>query len=458
MTTRLSRRRFLLRAGQAAAITLPFIRSFNAHGQSATPKKRLFIFATANGTVMNELWPGSSTTYPTILKPLQALQPKVNVLRGLDSRGAIKGGQDGFPGHVPDFPALLTGRAAGAGSGYNLARMEGISIDQHVANAVGGATRLRSKELGVGAYTSGYNLLARGPQQPVTPDLNPYNAFSQMFANVVTGTNPPPSGPDPALVALHARRKSIFDAVRGELSDLRCRLGSEDRIAFEAHLESIRELERELTFDPDMQPDPGPVNSCTKPAMGASVDVRTEANYPKLTQLMMDITAAAFACDVTRVITLQFHHGASGVRHSWASSEVGGKSHHGIGHNSEGVSASGADRTRWLVSIETWFATQFAYLAKKLDAIPDGPGKTLLDNSALVWAHEQTDGGSHQRTDMPFVIAGSCGGAFRTGVNVNFNGRATNDLLVTLAQAMDVPTTTFGTAEWVQGPLTAIKS
>lgn len=446
-------RRFLLRAGSTAALTLPFLRSRQAFGQTA-PRKRLLIFATPNGTVMSEFWPGTSSTYKAILSPLQSLQSKTLVLRGLDNKGAVAGAS--LPGHVPDFPSLLTGRAAGAGSNYGAALLEGPSIDQHIAAAIGDATRLRSKELGIGGYSGGYALLAKAARQPITPDISPYNAFTHMFANVVVGGGTTTStGPDPAVVRLHAARKSIFDATRGELASLRCLMGSGDRVAFDAHIESIREIERELTFDEtETDPEPtAPANICYKPTLGAQMDVKSMANYAKLVKLQIDIAAAAFACDVTRVITLQFHHGASGVHHSWANSQIAGKSHHGIGHNSEGVSASSTDRINWLIAIEKWFATQFAYLASQLNALDDGDGKTVLDNTALVWAHEQSDGGSHKRTDMPFVITGGLGGYFKTGQNLDLGGKAVNDLLITLAEGMGVPTKTFGTASYCTGVL-----
>jgi hypothetical protein len=436
----LHRRSFL-----KALTALPVFGSLRAAAQAA-PKKRLLIFTTPNGTVMDELWPGvGSTTFKSILAPLQALQRKVSVVRGLDSKGAIEGG--GLPGHIPDFPALLTGRAPAPASDYGAALMEGISIDQHIANAVGAATRFKSKELGVGGYSGGYNLLARAARQPLTPELSPYRAFTSLFSGVSTG----PGVPDPAVVLLHQNRKSLFDLVRGELTQLRCALGTEDQLAFDAHTAALRDLEKELT-----DPPAAPENTCVAPTLGAAVDTGAQANYPKLARLQMDVAAAAFACDLTRVITLQFHTGASNCVHTWASSEVHG-THHGIGHNSEGVNASDADRRRWLISIENWFGQQFAYLVNKLESIPDGPGQTLLDNTAVVWAHEQTDGGSHQRTDMPFVIAGGCGGALQTGKNVQFSGgRAVNDLLITLANAMGVPTTTFGTPSYVTGPLTTL--
>lgn len=446
MKTLLSRRALLRRTGAAALFTVPFLSSLEAFAQGA-PKKRLLIFTTPNGTVMDQFWPGAGvTTYKSILAPLQPLQAKINVLRGIDNKAGIEATSAGLPGHVPHFPSLLTGAAPRAGSGYAKALMDGPSIDQHIATGLGAVTRIKSKELAVGSYSGGYNLLARAALEPLSPELSPYNAFNHLFSMTPGGTTP-----DPTLQRLAATRKSVFDSVRGELSQLRCALGASDRVTFDAHLTSIREIERELEYVPPA------ASTCTPPTLGAAMPTGQMSNFPKMTQLQIDLAAAAFACDVTRVITLQFHTGASSAVHAWADGSING-THHGIGHNSEGVNASNDTRRAWLLNIENWFAKQFFYLVNKLNSIPDGPGKTLLDNTVVVWGHEQTEGNSHQITDMPWVLAGSCGGYFKTGQNIQYSGKTNNDLMITLAQAMGLPTTTFGAAKYVTGPLAGLKA
>ena len=84
--------------------------------------------------------------------------------------------------------------------------------------------------------------------------------------------------------------------------------------------------------------------------------------------------------------------------------------------------------------------------------MPEGDG-TLLDNTAVIWAHEQSNAGTHQRTDHPYVIAGSCGGAFKTGRAIHFGGAAHSGLLIALANAMGVPTDSFGDPQFSNGPL-----
>jgi hypothetical protein len=93
-------------------------------------------------------------------------------------------------------------------------------------------------------------------------------------------------------------------------------------------------------------------------------------------------------------------------------------------------------------AIETWYAEQFMHLATTLEGIREGDG-TLLDNTCLIWLHEQQRG-NHDRTDMPYVIAGSCGGFFRGGQCHDFGGIPHNRLLVSLCNAMDIDVDTYG--------------
>ena len=64
------------------------------------------------------------------------------------------------------------------------------------------------------------------------------------------------------------------------------------------------------------------------------------------------------------------------------------------------------------------------------------------------------DADSHQRRDLPLLLAGGCGGYSDTGRVVRYGEAAsTNQLLVSLANAMDCPITRFGDPRVTDGPL-----
>jgi hypothetical protein len=50
--------------------------------------------------------------------------------------------------------------------------------------------------------------------------------------------------------------------------------------------------------------------------------------------------------------------------------------------------------------------------------IDEGNGESLLDNTAVLWCTEVNEGNDHGYFDMSWLLAGSCGGAFQTGRNL----------------------------------------
>ena len=58
--------------------------------------------------------------------------------------------------------------------------------------------------------------------------------------------------------------------------------------------------------------------------------------------------------------------------------------------------------------------SQFAYLAEKLDAMPEGNG-TVLDNSCLMFLSNLWIGRTHNNSRLPMVLAGGLGGPVDTG-------------------------------------------
>jgi hypothetical protein len=81
--------------------------------------------------------------------------------------------------------------------------------------------------------------------------------------------------------------------------------------------------------------------------------------------------------------------------------------------------------------------------------VPDPlePGKTILDNTAILWTSEVNGSDSHIVDSIPAVVFGNLGGTLRSGQHVSFVGAKRNigDLFATLATAMGVPMTSFGT-------------
>jgi hypothetical protein len=442
---KLDRRRWL-QGSLAAAAAIPLLDATRARGQAATYPRRLLVFYTPNGTIDAEWRPtGGETdfTLGRILQPLAPYRDKLLVLGGVHMPLA----DSGFGSHhTRGVGGLLTGRPILEGTFESAGPptagwASGISLDQHIAKALAPPTPFQTLELGVQVVDAEVRgrLSYSGASQPLPPVESPYAAFDRIFAGVMPGAT------DPALEALRKRRETVLSLVREELGDARSKVGAEDRTKLDQHLTAIRDIERRLTGVV-----PAGTGDCAPPALGAPLDVQATENMPAIGALHMDILASALACDLTRVATLQWTHAESDHAFPWLGID---QAHHTMSHSGDNDQAAQENLTK----INVWYAEQLAYLLAKLAEYPEGDG-SLLDNTVVLWCNEVGKGNNHDHRDLPFLLAGSCGGHFATGRFVDYSaaggaGHPHNDLLVSLANAMGTADTTFGDPAHCTGPL-----
>ncbi len=244
-----------------------------------------------------------------------------------------------------------------------------------------------------------------------------------------------------ALAQQLAERKSILDYSTGQLTTLSARLPGDERARLQRHLDSVREIERQLV--PDAMTGAG----CATPTMGAAIDPLATANFPAAGKLQMDIMAEAFACNLTRLGHIQWGGSTSEQQYPWLGINSG---HHTMSHVGDNDLANMAK----LVTINNWYAKQFAYLLARLDGINDGAG-TLLDSSLIAWTNELAKGNTHSEFNIPWILAGSAGGYLRTGRLLRYTpDQPHNNLLVSFMNAMGLTTErTFGDPDFCTGPL-----
>jgi hypothetical protein len=440
-------RRHFLQASLAAAATIPLLNAERATGQDAMFPRRLLIFYTPNGTIGPEWKPTGSETdfsFGRILAPLEPHRSKLLVLSGVDMALADSGYGSH---HTRGIGGLLTGRPILSGTFESAGPPtagwgSGISIDQHIAKTLTPDTPFRTLELGVQVIDAEVRgrISYLGASQPVPPIESPYDAFDRLFGSVMPG-----GSTDPALERLRRERQTVLDLVREELSDVRSRVGADDRLKLDAHIESVREIERRLG---SQTTEPG--GNCQIPSVGDRLDIQAPANMPTIGKLQMDLAAAALACDLTRIVTLQWTYAESNQTFPFLDID---QFHHVMSHAGD----ADADARENLTKINVWYAEQLAYLLDKLASYGEGEA-TLLDNTVVLWCNEVGKGNNHSHRDLPFLLAGSCGGHFRTGRFVDYlsgggTGHPHNNLLVSLAQAMGTTDTSFGDPEHCTGPL-----
>jgi len=206
-----------------------------------------------------------------------------------------------------------------------------------------------------------------------------------------------------AAAALNARRKSVVDYLLPELSGFAARRGTADRAKIQAHLASIRQLEKGL--------------SATGPAAGCMpVDPGAPTAYQDQIKAFNDLVVMALRCDLTRSVSMTWADNGGSGPYTMPFLNLGGTTMmdvgevHGIAHEGE----SGYPKK---TLIDTWYMQQLAYLATALDGTRENGG-TLLDNSLIVMGNDMSEGSFHSVSNIPYVLVGRAGGALQAGRTV----------------------------------------
>lgn len=434
-------RRALLQAGAASALGFPLLESVLsrqkvARAQTMFPR-RLVVFFTPNGTNPDAWFPTPGATEDAfVLNPtLAALAPHRQQLiftAGVDMTSLQVG--PGEP-HQRGMGAVLTGTHLQEGTfvggdGTLAGWGDGVSLDQHVAAQVGGGTQFRSLELGTRVLGSEvrHRINYLGPANPLPPRTDPRAVFTDLFGNFMAMPS--------EQAARDARRRAVLEATHRNFVALRGRVSAEDRQKLDGHREMVRDLQSRLSSSRLV---------CTRPDQPPPMNPDDENNMDDVIRNQTDLLVMSLACDLTRVATLQNSSGANNIRFPFLQSY---SDDHNLSH--AGVSDP-TSQTEW-AHRKGWYAQQFAYLLQRMKDVREGDG-TLLDHTVILWCSELAQGNTHSHANMPFLLAGSCHGYFRTGRFVQYTGKSHNDLLVSLMNAMGVPGNSFGDPAYCTGPL-----
>lgn len=458
----LSRRTLLQGLGASAALT-PLLPLLNAQGQEGLVPKRLLLFYAPDGVAAIDDggatldWrpQGSETdfTFASIHQPLEPFKSKIIVPHGMRFSAGGAGQEHAYGMSGLWSGATLNGPSGDAnfdgGNGLRTGWGSGITVDQYVANQYGAElpyqrapgdaapeTLYRTLELGVQCAEpdSKHRMIYSGPDQPVHPETNPRAAFDRLFANV------DPSMPSASTsVGASVAKRAQLDLLLAEVTRLRGKVGSHEYTKVDAHLDGLSTLAQQLSA-----PAPTITAGCSVPTGeipdGTSRFENSEA-FPGEARAMIDIVKHVFACDLTRVASIQLSRGFSGIVHSWVGATQG---HHTVSHND-------GDNRAILSAIDTWYAEQFAYLLQQLDSVQEGDG-TLLDNTLVVWGREMATT-SHRMQPIPLLFAGGARGGLAGGRFIDVNREPHAKALVSIAQLMGAETNTFGDRDPDSGPL-----
>jgi hypothetical protein len=261
------------------------------------------------------------------------------------------------------------------------------------------------------------------------------------------------------------RRQSVLDLVRTDFDDLaRGPLSSDDKQKLDAHFTAIRTLEMTMGTSGLACLDTALRDRASMYEGANRTTIEAESAYPVIADLQVDIMAIALACDATRVATLQFDRGSGGPTFRWDGMDHE-YNHHKLSHGKVrddcfGTSTANgcADVSGYedmLFDIDVWHQNRLLRLLQKLDAYKEADGKSVLDNSVILYTNELSDGRGHSFIDLPYVLAGSCAGTFKQNEYVQLGaGNSSDDqraphnkLLNTLVNAMGIESDWFGVPE-----------
>jgi len=107
---------------------------------------------------------------------------------------------------------------------------------------------------------------------------------------------------------------------------------------------------------------------------------------------------------------------------------------------------SHSDTADWL-KVNQFFLEQIAYIARKLDAIQEGP-RTLLDNSMLLFCSSMLTG-NHNADQLPVILLGGAGGRIQGGRVIDYADKPERQmcrLYLSMMDKMNVRLPKFGDA------------
>ncbi|MEZ4302277.1 MAG: DUF1552 domain-containing protein [Polyangiaceae bacterium] len=457
----IKRRRFLLGA-LGATMALPFLETFapkRAEAGEGDADTFAIFCRQANGVQQKtddepeRFWPTFGTG------PLTTAQLSGDTGRTLSELGdfadrliAVRGLKFAFPGngcgHSGGGNQCLTAAKVSDLPSGNESLAEGESIDNRIQRELG-KEGVEPLTLYVGAKYGYLDevLSYRGPQELRAAENNPYNVYQDLFGL---------SNVDPAaLEILRKRRMSVNDLVRDQMQALLARkdLSTADRDRLDLHFTSIRDMEIGIVCGLS----DGDVSNIQAVSQNATNDDYFEA----VCKLQMDILALAVACGTVRAATLQFGSGNAGVQ--FTIDGVKQKSFHKISHRidsdgSDGPPIPNADLLHH--EIDRIHARLFRYLLQKLDAVKLADG-SLLDAGVAVWLNDLGEKW-HSYSNVPFILAGGCKGALKTGQYVDAGNVTHNRILSTIGAAVGckndggAPLDDFGDPELSKGVVSQI--
>jgi hypothetical protein len=444
--------------GAGVALALPWLQSLSPRAlraQAAEPPRRFLPIYLPNGA--HEYWrpaaegSGGAWKLSSVLEPFGAsLKAKLTVVTNLENGSVFKADGSGIvePSHSRLAGAWLTCvNAATVRAELNRAEANGTSVDQVLArhDAFKGRTPIPSLQLGLSTplsscenepCSSSRSVSWASSTQPMYKRVDPLEVFNQLVS-LAPPTDPSGSAAVEAGKRL-ARNQSVLDAVLENAKRTRARLGTSDQRRMDEFLESVHSVERRVTA---VSAGMGGLACASRRApslpkieQSALAPRQTTATYDKglHADAMADLIAMAFECDVTRVISYMLEDERSEFTYDHVQERA---------FTPEGSTLKGGACPEYhaaqhhtgdeFATITWWNVGKVAELCRKLDAIEEAPGVSVLDNCVVLFGGSM-QGSTHSANELPLALIGGRNLGLKNDQHVVLEPRPLRDLYVTL--------------------------
>ncbi|MFT5468100.1 MAG: hypothetical protein ACI8UO_003208 [Verrucomicrobiales bacterium] len=409
----LSRRTMLKGAG--ISLALPMLDAMlpcfaRAAAETAAPPRRFVGMMTNMGILPQFFFPeqaGKAYTLSPYLEFLKEQRDQLTVFSGVSLPGV-----DG--GHAAEKSFLTGAPGASRGSFKN-----SISLDQVMAEKIGGDTRFPSLTLMIGAEMMSCSWTRSGSMIP--PERSPLKLYQQLFVENTAEQK------TAALRRLQEDR-SLLDSLSDRAKRLERSVGATDRDRLDQYFTSVRDLEKRLAKSTDWVDRPKP-----KVTVEAPDEIKEQHDLAENERVMFDLVRLALETDSTRIVTVCLNTGTLTPRQiPGVKSMCHELTHHG---NRE-------DRLGELRLIEDAQFSALAEFLKGMDAAKE-QGATLLDQTAVLYGTNMGSANSHANDNLPVLLAG---GRFKHAGHLAFDQKKNyplTNLYVSLLQSLGVETTSF---------------
>jgi hypothetical protein len=417
----LSRRAVL--KGMGAAVALPFLDAMTAASAKATARQarpRLVCIEMVHGAagsspygVAQNLWAPAAAgrdfdLSKTSLRSLEPLRQHLTIVSNTDVPSADPTEAREIGGdHYRSSAAYLTQSYIKRTDGSDVEA--GVSLDQLYAQRFGQDTPIPSMQLCIesvdqsGGCGYGYscvytdNISWASPGKPLPMIRDPRVVFDQMYSVFGTGST---------TAEREERRdedRSILDFVQRATRRLEPSLGATDRARLADYLENVREIERRIQT---VEARNG--NGDPRELPGAPQGIPD--SFAEHVKLMFDLQVLAFQSDITRVFA--FKLGRDGSNRAFPESGANG-AFHIMSHHSEN-----SDRIRAFEKVNAYHVSMLPPFLTALKNTPDTDGRSLLDNTVVLYGSPMGNPNQHNHKKVPFIMAGHAGGALKGGIHL----------------------------------------